>query len=830
MFYRDTYEWKWVCAQHPMVLIALDNSNPPMFETVEPWGSGSFRAYCEKVRDVLVRILETPEMKSDFDLSAKELKMLLEEIPECRSIIRTLLTQKRVGFVGCDYAQAHYHEYRSESALRQIEYGVRTFREELGYVPDTFMHQETGVFENLPQLLRAFGFDKAAMFLFHGCFEFLEAPSLEIVNNFGDMELVRDESIAKWRGLDGSSLYLFLPFVKNGLSNAHEIYTVFYNACDPEFKAHFVAGMGGPSELNRQYPTHAEENRGLYRGSRVILQCPDLVSLDEAYIQDRVRVGSFSLMKDALDAEIASGGKFPAVRLYTYWSYCEGEFGESLFRRTRDAERCALAAETLQAMAWLWTNTRVLFPEEDIWDLILTAQHHDITWQATRDFKVRAEEWLARAEAMSEETAGTAMRVISSQINLNTDFACAFNTLPVGRTEIVCVDADPDTAYELDGTECQISERSLYFKAELPGLGYAAYALRKSSASAPRSMPVDGYHFENECFSVTFEADGTITSLCSARMGELIARGQRGNLLKGMLMKDGNPIGEITNRDAMESCTVERGPLFDRLVCRGRMANIPYELKATLMHGHVSNIDFELTMVFDRHEIGDFWHDETKLHVRWPLRYQDPEISIDEPFGFTRWKKNRPMHPANLVMLSDADRGGFGIVHQGTPKFWYENGALCNLLAWGARRYSNRDSGMLHETTPVIDVRLDGECTFRYSVLILDGTSPAEAVELAARNIAPPTALLCGPGNGVLSARGELLDLGGEPFIATASMLRGEALVVRGYNASPRQWIPRAKGNLHYSCRLDAANKPVAKTSMRPFEIGLLCFMPQKHV
>jgi len=824
MFYQGTYEWKWVCAQHPMVLIALDASDPPMFETVPPWGSGSFRAYCEKVRDVFVRILETPGMKSDFDLSAKELKLLLGELPELRAVLRTLLEQGRLGFVGCDYSQAHYHEYRSESALRQIEYGVRAFREELGYAPDTFMHQETGVFGNLPQLLRAFGFDKAAMFLFHGCFEFLEAPSLEIVNNFGDLELVRDESVAAWRGLDGSSLKLFLPFVKNGLSNAHEIYSVFHAACDPEFRARFAAGMGGPSDLDRRYPTHAEENRGLYRGSRVILQCPDLVSLDEAYVQDRLRVGSFSLMKDALAQEIASCAKFPAVRLYAYWSYCEGEFGERLFRRTRDAEQRALAAETLRAMARLWTGARVPFPEEEIWDLILTAQHHDITWQATRDFKERAEGWLKRAEALSDECAGAAMGAIASQINLDEGFVCAFNTLPEDRSEIVRIDAPPDAAFEPEGTACQMSGGSLYFRAELPGLGYAAYPLRKKGAPAPRPEPADGYRFENESFSAALEADGTISSLCSARTGELIAPGRRGNLLKGMLASDGVPAGEITNLGAAESCLVEKGPLFDRLLCRGRMEDIPFQFVITLPHGRENHIDFELTMTFDRHEIGDFWHDGTKLRVLWPLGFADPEIHIDEPFGFTRWKKNRPMHPANLVMLSEAGRGGFGVVHQGTPKFWYEDGALANLLAWGARRYSNRDSGMLHETTPVIDVRLDGECTFRYSVLILEDATPAEAVRRAARIIAPPTWLRSGPAGGALPARGKMLDLGNGPFIATAGMLRGEELVVRGYNASPYDWTPCADGSLKYSGRLDAAAHPVAERPMHPFEIGMLRF------
>ena len=55
-------------------------------------------------------------------------------------------------------------------------------------------------------------------------------------------------------------------------------------------------------------------------------------------------------MSEALDEELKTATRMPKIRYYTYWSYCEGEFGEKMFKAYRSTEQALLAAETMQVL------------------------------------------------------------------------------------------------------------------------------------------------------------------------------------------------------------------------------------------------------------------------------------------------------------------------------------------------------------------------------------------------------------------------------------------------------------------------------------------------
>lgn len=821
--YPESYRWKWVCVQHPMILIGADQSTPRALETVPPWGGNDVRGYCRKMLEMLEKVRQTPQLKIDFDLSAKELLLFFEEFPEAKSLMRALIGEGRLGFAGCDYAQAHYHEARSESALRQIRYGAKVFKEELDVTADTFMHQETGLFENLPQILRAYGIRKAAIHAFVSSFEFLETPALELCSNFGRLELVRGETFARWRGLDGSEIPIYLPIVQNHLNKDSEVCTVFENVTtDPDFKGSLAPDVPG----KRLYPTCYEENRGLYRNGSIIIECPDMVEVSDEYIQNRARAGEFSLLSEALDEEMKSSARMPAIRYYTYWSYCEGEFGEKMFKAYRSTEEALLAAETMQVIAEKSGLELPSFDADSAWDRFLTAQHHDINWFDTQQLKDVHLESMEIARGDAQDYISSAVSALAgTPEEAGTPYAAVFNTLPIARTAMAALPVGEGKHYRVFDGETEIPSQTdsgiLCFDAALSGLGYRSYRLEETEISAAAPVRLDGpYTFVNDVMSVTVQPDGRLTSLRSLSAGEQL-RGA-GNLLRCRETKEDRSLRWLTNENAPAEATVSKGVLFDTVCVYGKLGDIPYDMCIRLPHGAKNTIDFDLSLSFDHSEIGDFYHDESKLCLYWELAEENPDILVDEPFGAVPGRADRPLHAANYVAVT---KNGRGLVyrHTGTPKCWVSGGTLANLLAWGSNNFTNR-SPWGWSSFEIYDLRLNGTCRYQYSVSLTD-TADAAVIGQAAGSLAAP--LVASFAGRPLEER-TFLTLENTALIPTAVEPRDGEAVVRVYDASGRESRPVYRTDWTFTGKTDAAGNPADAAgeleTIRPYEVCELHF------
>ncbi|MDR0670293.1 MAG: hypothetical protein LBF95_09460 [Treponema sp.] len=799
--YTESYKWKWVCVQHPMILISRDMSEPRAAETVPPWGAESIYGYSVKMREMLQKLTDTPELKIDFDISAKELLLFFENMPDGKALMKDLIAQGRLGFCGCDYSQAHYGTARSESALRQIRMGAAVFKDQLGITTDTFQHQETGLFENLPQILYAFGIRKSAIHSFQAVFEFLETPTLEICSNFGELELIRNETMARWRGLDGTSIPIYLPVVQ-----------CFRNK----------STQGEHREAFAAYPTLYEENRGLYRNGSIIVQCPDLVSIDDRYISDRKRAGDFWLLSEAIDEELKTASRLPAIRYYTYWSYAEGEFGEMMYKKYRVGEEKLLAAETMQVFASTSGGNHPVFDAVSAWDKLLTAQHHDVCWLDTRELK----EWAIAGIEEAEKAASDVIAECAGFMGGGEDgksYVNVFNTLPDERTATALVDTDAGNygVYE-DGREIpsQKDDGKLAFTVQAGGLSCKSYELREKPGAVPVKADLyrEPYTFHNDLMSVTVLPDGRIASLCSKLSGERLK--VPGNLIKGKLVRDDTTEQWITNEGAAEHMTVEQGPLYDKITIGGAIEDIPYHLVIRLAHGCSRTIDFELDLAFDKHEIGDFYHDETKLNIYWDLNQRKPEIVIDEPFGWIRQRPERPLLAANFVGLFEH---GAGLVfgHTGTPKSWVSGSVYANLIAWGSNNFTNRFH-WFWSTLNKFDMRLDRACHYRYSVSIAENDNiPA----IAKRTSGRVTPLIALRGGAPVEPR-SLLTVRNENLITTAVEPKENGVAVRMYNASDKPCVPEFDTPWRFSGKTDVAGRTTKSPEVGAFEIFELLFHP----
>jgi hypothetical protein len=711
--------------------------------------------------------------------------------------------------VGCDYSQAHYGTARSESALRQIRLGAQVFKEELDICADTFQHQETGLFENLPQLLYAFGIRKSAIHSFQAVFEFLETPTLEICSNFGELELIRNETMARWQGLDGTSIPIYLPVVQ-----------CFRNK----------SALGVNSESFATCPTVYEENRGLYRNGSIIVQCPDLVDIDDRYISDRQRAGDFWLLSEAIDEELKTVSRMPKIRYYTYWSYAEGEFGEMMYKKFRSGEEKLLSAETMQVFASRGGKNHPVFDAPSAWDKLLTAQHHDVSWFDTRELKEWAIAGIEEAEKAASDFIAESARSLCGQADGKL-YVNVFNTLPLERTataivDIVDVDENKNYGVYEDGRELpsQKDNGKLAFTVRAKGLSCKSYELREQPAIG--QQPGDGsqklevyrepYVFHNDVMSVTVLPDGRIASLYSKLSGERLK--VPGNLIKGKLVREDNTEKWITNEQAAESMTLERGALYDKITVAGAIEDIPYNLVIRLPHGCSQTIDFELDLAFHKHEIGDFYHDETKLNIYWDVNQQKPEIVMDEPFGWIRQRPERPVLAANFVGLFE---NGTGLVfrHTGTPKSWVSGSVYANLIAWGSNNFTNRFH-WFWSTLHKYDMRLDRPCHYLYSVSIAENAHIPGIAQRVSGDITPLVALRSGT---PLEPR-SLLTVRNENLIGTAVEQKEGGIAVRMYNASDRPCTPEFDTSLRFSGKTDVAGHTAGGLEVGAFEIFELLF------
>ena len=315
--------------------------------------------------------------------------------------------------------------------------------------------------------------------------------------------------------------------------------------------------------------------------------------------------------------------------------------------------------------------------------------------------------------------------------------------------------------------------------------------------------------------SVKVLADGTIASLFSKVSGEKLSA--PGNHIRGLLVKEDFEDKWISNIGISKVCEIIKGALFDKVTSKGYMEDIRYQMEIRLPHGSSTNIEFDLELEFSNHEIGDFWHDESKMCICWELEQKKPEIIIDEPFGVVTCKPNRPIHAANYVALFENDKGVV-VRHNGTPKSWVTGNKVTNLIAWGGKRFTNR-SGFLHEATPRIDVRLDGVYHYNYSISIAEHKDIPRITSDINSRITPFWIYEQKESTNILPFENKLIEIESNNIIPTAVEENDGNFILRAYEVSGTSCIPVISTAMNFIEKTDVAGKLLNEKEIRPYEI-----------
>lgn len=698
---ESSMKWQFAISQHPMFLII--DQDTVCAERTPPWGAPDIETYIERLRRNLDALSKYPELKINYEISGVELEDLAGRAPDVIVTMRDWIKQGKLAFLNGTYAQPHLQNFGLESNVRQFQIGLGIFKQLLNYPVDTYAAQEVGITEQVPQLLTAYKYRFAVVPGFSWALTFLN--NHEIVGYKDQLAFVNQEEFTQWIGLDSSNLPLYL-------SQTIPATTI-------------------------EKTTEFEMQRDLFCGPPIKIDMPDMIEVDDKWIDDRLNTGEFVLLDKALRNRIQEAPPQSQSRFYTYWSYVEGIGAEALSRANMDAERDVLQAESLAAFLSTITQGK---PTDytRLWKTILKTQHHDAYWVGAPELRQKSIGWLKEVSQQAKQDTDTMLRSISDQVDLEKAAAdksiLVYHSYPKSLETIVRVQIPVSitstdelllTDLKRKPIPVQIvpslkeDTTEIIFNIKSNGTGYTTLPIQVKKNSMPVSKiktdtsctkitkPVV---FENKYYRAKIRPDGLFEQLyCKETKKELLkTQTYFGNELRAKQDKVW-----ITSRDKAVESTLVQGTIADLFIIRGTLTTGAKYQTEIWCYRELPWIDIEQQLEFDDCSLGDFWDDETKLNVYWPL-LNTGEIFNGIAGGTVQAREHRPIFALNWVDMV-SPKGSLAVVNHGTLKHWVKNNVLAMVLAWGQN--SNDFSNRLHRYwSKPFDLRLKGTQVIRYSI------------------------------------------------------------------------------------------------------------------
>jgi len=785
---RDFVKWKNVLCQHPMYLVIdRDRGKPIVEERIPPCGAPNAKEYAKRVKRNLESLERFPDLKINYQFSGIEMEDMARDFPELIEEIRKWVKKERLGFVGGTYSQPHLHVFGPESNIRQFEYGLEVFRRIFGTEIITYARQETGLHQQLPQILNAFDYKFSVVPSFYWTLRFIEGSSFpEIIGNTHFQSFVQGEEFTYWQGLDKSKIPLYL---KSSCAHMEE-----------------------------------DEQRDLFHSPILSICFPDMKEVNENWYREKRRKGGFYLLDEALEEQIRKYPPTSQANLYTYWSYIEGVWAEALCRKNKKAEIRALQAEAMESMAHL-AGQKIEGTREKmdkIWKNILASQHHDVYWVETTDLKRKALSWLDEAVKISEQIIKQAQTKIVKKIDTGKEeekVLVVFNTLPKERKGIIKLEAEENLEIVSDENKelsAQRIEGKLIFIDTLPAFGYKVYKLRNGGSITERRS-LENREFENQYYKVKIREDGLFQSMIEKGSGQelLDINAYLGGEIKGQIRNK-----EVSTRDKGRITRIKEGEIGKLIEIEGLLETIKYKKSITLYY-ELPTIDVSMNFNFEGDTVGTFLIDESKLNIYWPTRRG--KISYDIPFGVAKGREGRPLFAINWLDIS-TNKCGLTIINKGTPKHWVRNGVMANVIAWGGNKFSNRQYlGPLKQTQ--YDLRLYGSHHISYSLYPHEnGWREARVTSIAQHLLFPLLAHQASNHKGTLERERSFFKLFPDSLVVTSIQSSKDKVNCRVYNMGEKI-SPEVRGAKLIKVR-DLSGKQI--DGIGKFQIANLSILSQK--
>jgi len=709
---KKNFNWKLSICQHPMyLLIDEDRGVPEILERIPPWGAPNAKEYIERVKRNLRSLERYPELRIDYDFSAVEIEAICREFPEVGQKMKEMYDKGKLSFVNGSFSQAHLQVFGSESNWRQFEMGLQVYKKLFDKNVEVYVTQETGVHEQLPQILNKFGYKFVALPAFYS--------NLEIIDGKFELgfrehpQLIHGDEFVEAVSPDGSSIPLYLECLN----------------CD------YLDPTGDiESYISREIV------KDLYAGPPFWRSIPDMEEITSDLYNSVKKFFDFTSYEEALQERLEVSPPRAKARLYSYWSYIEGMWADELLRKNKEAEETAIMMEALDCLGTLAGYKKNNEKEiEKVWHTILKYQHHDVYWHEVTDLRRKAINYLGTEIDKCQEI----MTDISDNIlKKNTDSIAVFNVLPTPRKTLV---EDMINLKGNKGVFQQFGDKKFGFL-NLPAGGYRSFSLAENSCckSIETSLPDT---ITTDFYTVEFTSDGLIKQI-ETNSGKILSNKKNicGGEIKGMISGDW-----VDNRQA--ECNFYKGDVAYIMERSVELGDIPVKEKYYFYRKECL-IKVEVEFDFDGNEVGNFWLDETKINIYYPT--EGSEIYHDIPFGYVKAREKRPLLAINWLY-----NGGLVYVNRGNCKHWVKDGVIGNVIAWGAKGawggkgkcFGNRQSGFNFilrgskegEEERLFDLRLYGKQTIEY-FLIPQGQFDGNEIVKKVRDLTFPVFITKGNG------------------------------------------------------------------------------------
>jgi len=722
--FRKELGWKLAYTQHSMYMfIDEDRGEPIVGERTSPWGAPDAGVYVGRIRRNLASLEKIPGLMLSYDFPGVDIESIARDFPDVIEQMQRMHKRGAFDFVNGTYSGAHLQILSSESNWRQFEYGLEVFERLFGKKVKVFAFQENGLSQQLPQILKLFGYEMiSAPGGFPWAMEIIDGP-FEVESSHNGTNFLREEEFVWAEALDGTKLpfYLVEPVPVGGFNE------------DWNIKRAIDAGFAGPPP--------------------VWLYCPDMEEVEQKTCDSIAELFDFVLLETELLRRVQEAPPHARARIFSYWSYAEGVWGEEMLRANRAAELAALMAESVQAMG-RQAGTSIDRKEElgNIWRTIIKYQCHDVMWIETTDLRRKGinhdNEGAAKSHTIMEEVAG---KLVGGEGNS----LAIFNGLPTARRALIEVEGKEVPG---GGPAFQEFEGKALGVRELPPGGFRSFPPASGGATPSKEIPLPS-RITTAHYTVEL-ANGLIHQITTEDgKGLLNSENYLGGELRAMIHDQWQD-----NRSA--DCHMFEGEVCYILSRSSSLGDIPVKERYFFFRNE-NFIEAELEFDFHSNEVGNFWMDETKINVYYPTA--GGGIHHDIPFGYISGRANRPLFATNWIYC-----GGLVYVNWGTVKHWVRKGVIANVLAWGGNIFDNRiDFGWVAQQQ--YDLKLYGKQTIKYALIPL-GEFDGNRIVREVNDLTAPVFVTRGSGEK------SFYEVKNKDLVITAVFEKEGKVWARGYN------------------------------------------------
>jgi alpha-mannosidase len=336
------------------------------------------------------------------------------------------------------------------------------------------------------------------------------------------------------------------------------------------------------------------------------------------------------------------GRKVPEWVGELYLEYHRGTY-TSMARNKKYNRRSEFLYLNIEAFSVMAELLGAEYPREKLdrnWKLILLNQFHDIIPGSSigavyEDSREQYEKILAEGKSMLD----SALEAIVKNIDSEKEAVAVFN--PTSncsnglvrfrgnlKLEALCSPGGVVTAVQ------KVPDGIVFFAPHVPSRGYGVYTSSDKSPSPPELL-VEPHHLENRFFSITLDAQGTLSSIYDKRNHrEILVPGERGNRLLSFEDKPINfnawdieayyqeKVWEINDIRSIE--VIASGPVFGAIRIKRNYLDSSIR-QDIVIYNDLDRIDFET-------EID--WHEqEILLKAAFPININSAKATYEIQYG-----------------------------------------------------------------------------------------------------------------------------------------------------------------------------------------------------